>query len=114
MKLTLREKTVEFKHLQECDIDVIEEQIKNYEKENGELNLESFYKLYIYSDIDQHGWDSNNYDIDIHIQDEDEVESSILISLTLEDTTEKIAREYENELNKYLVFRFIELAVNNL
>ena len=112
MKLTLREKTVEFKHLQECDIDVIEEQIKNYEEDNGKLDLESFYKLYIYSDVtDMMG---DDYDIDIHIQDENEGESSVLISLHLEDTTEEIAKEYEKELDKYLTFRFIELAVNNL
>ena len=112
MKLTLKEKTIEFQYLQECDIDVIEEQIKYYEKENGKLTTESFYKLYIYSDVtDMMG---DDYDVDIHIQDEDECESSVLISLHLEDTTEEIAKEYEKELDKYLTFRFIELAVNNL
>lgn len=112
MKLTLKEKTIEFKYLQHCDIDVIEEQIKNYENENGELNLESFYKLYIYSDNNNLG--GNEYDIDVHIQDEDEGESSLLISLNLDGITDEIAYEYEKEVNKYLVFRFIEMAVNNL
>lgn len=112
MKLTLKEKTIEFKYLQHCDIDVIEEQIKNYEDENGELNLESFYKLYIYSDDNYLGGDE--YDIDVHIQDEDEGESSLLISLNLDGITDEIAKEYEKEVNKYLVFRFIEMAVNNL
>lgn len=112
MKLTLKEKTIEFKYLQHCDIDVIEEQIKNYEDENGELNLESFYKLYIYSDNNHLGGDE--YDIDVHIQDEDEGESSLLISLNYDNITEDIAKEYEKEVNKYLVFRFIEMAVNNL
>ena len=112
MILKLKEKELSFRWLQECDIDNIEEQIKNYEKENGKLTLESFYKLYIYSDIDQLGGDE--YDIDIHIQDDEEAESSLLISWNLGDTTYEIAQECEEELNKYLTFRFIELAVNNL
>lgn len=112
MKLTLKEKTIEFKYLQHCDIDVIEEQIKNYEdSENIEFDIESFYKIYAYSDVCHLGGDE--YDIDIHIKDMDE-DYAIFISLNYDDITEDIAKEYEKEVNKYLVFRFIEMAVNNL
>lgn len=118
MKLTLKEKTIEFKYLQHCDIDVIEEQIKYYEdSKNIKFNIETFYELYAYSDICDLG--GGEYDIDIHIREQYcdnlyDCDYDIIVSLNIDNITEDIAKEYEKEVNKYLMFRFIEMAVNNL
>ena len=112
MTYTINKKEIEFRYLTEEDIDVIEEQIKNYENaENIEFDVESFYKIYAYSDVCHLGGDE--YDIDIHIKDMDE-DYAIFISLNHDNITEDIAKEYEKELNKYLLFKFINLAINNL
>lgn len=112
MILKLKEKELSFRWLQECDIDVIEEQIKNYEKENGEFSLETFYKIYSYTDVTYLG--GEEYDVDVHVIFEDDWESSIFISLNLDGITDEIADQYQIELDKYLQFRFIELALNNI
>ena len=111
MELTLKEKTIKFYYLEQSDIDDIEAQIKDYEKKHGKLSLESLYTSSIYSDITSV---LENYIIDVIIQNEDEDESDVLVSLSLEGQTYEIAQECEKEITNYLLFRFIELAVNNL
>ena len=115
MILKLKEKELSFRWLQECDIDNIETQIKKFEEEDSKLDISDLYRDdYIYSEVEEVGYDGE-YRICIYINDwGDYHNSTTLIEWELGETSREVADECEEELNKYLKFRFLEQEINNL
>lgn len=111
LKLEILPEEIYFEHLTFSDIDVIEEQLKDYEKENGAFTIEKYYMLDVAVESVPYGNGEYNIEVKINI---DTYDYEVLFNLDVGEVSRKVASEYEDDIFKYLKFRFVEQLIEEL